>query len=181
MACNRICRVNIHMDTMSTRVISALQIICLCGSGWLCPHHVLQLTVTLSFFVTDKSSVWGGSFWPISRSPIKRNSEFFMYRALFSYPIFCDVFRIGVLGLEIVLAHTWPTVVSTRCYSIFKEHGILWRNCGGSVQISFHLYTASKIVNLSRDFNFFGNFEISLYVGRQRKRLKPATKSKNIL
>ena len=59
--------------------ISALQIICPCGSGWLCPHHVLQLTVTLSFFVTDKSFLWGGSFWSISLSPIKRNSILFMY------------------------------------------------------------------------------------------------------
>ena len=28
-----------------------------------------------------------------------------MYRVLFSYPIFCDVSRIGVLGFETVLAH----------------------------------------------------------------------------
>ena len=168
MACNRICRVNIHMDTMSTRVISALQIICLCGSGWLCPHHVLQLTVTLSFFVTDKSSVWGGSFWPISRSPIKRNSEFFMYRALFSCP---HSAAYSVLARSILRLswHTWPTVVSTRCYSIFKKHSGLLRNCGGSNWISFHLYTVSKTPNLSRDFKFFWKFWNVPLIGRQQK------------
>ena len=157
MACNRICRVNIHMDTMSTRVISALQIICLCGSGWLCPHHVLQLTVTLSFFVTDKSSVWGGSFWPISRSPIKRNSEFFMYRALFSYPIFCDVFRIGVLGLEIVLAHLAYGGIHTVLF-IFQGawHIVakLWGQCSNFLSPIYLIENAEFVPG----FQFFWKF-----------------------
>ena len=104
--CNRICRGNIHVDTMSTRVIyNELQIIWRCGGGTFEPYHAFLLNVTLSFFVTDKSSVWYGSFWPIPRSPIKRNSIFLCIRALFSYPTLCDVFRIGVLGHKTVLAH----------------------------------------------------------------------------
>ena len=137
-----------------------------CGSFWPIPRSSMKRNAFI--FVTDNSSERGGSFWPISRSPIKRNSEFFMYRVLFSCPhsaaysvLACSVLRLSW--------HTWPTVVSTRCYSIFKVHSVLRRNCGGSNFISFHLYTVSKTLDLSRDFKFFWKFWNVPLIGRQQK------------
>ena len=91
-----------------------------------------------------------------------------MYRVLFSCP---HSAAYSVLARSILRLswHTWPTVISTRRYSIFKDHSVLLRNCGDSVQISFHLYTASKTPNLSRDFKFFWKFWNVPLIGRQQK------------
>ena len=78
--CNRICRGNIHADTMSTRVIYngvTDNPSVWCGHFRAIPRASINCNAFI--FVTDKSSVWHGSFWPIPRSPIKRNSILFMY------------------------------------------------------------------------------------------------------
>ena len=93
------------MDTVSLGLYSALQIICLCGGGTFEPDHVLRLNVTLSFLLRINRLCEVGHFEPYHALRLNVTAYFLCIRALFSYPILCDVFRIGVLGQETVLAH----------------------------------------------------------------------------
>ena len=137
-----------------------------CGSFWPIPRSSMKRNAFI--FVTDKSSLRCGSFWPIPCSSDETEQRVFMYRVLFSCP---HSAAYSVLARSILRLswHTWPTVVSTRCYSIFKKHSGLLRNCGGSNLISFHLYTVSKPLDLSRDFKFFWKFWNVPLIGRQQK------------
>ena len=137
-----------------------------CGSFWPIPRSSMKRNAV--FFVTDNSSERGGSFWPISRFLIKRNKFFYVSMRCSPIP-FSATFSVLACSVLWLSSHTSPTVISTRRYSIFKDHSVLLRNCGGSNLISFHLYTVSKTPNLSRDFKFFWKFWNVPLIGRQQK------------
>ena len=66
---------------------------------------MLRLNVTLSFLLRINRLCEVGHFDPSHALRLNVTAYFLCIRALFSYPILCDVFRIGVLGQETVLAH----------------------------------------------------------------------------
>ena len=140
--------------------------------------------------------MWGGSFWSTSRSPIKRNSIF--YVSVRCYPIPSSAtFSVLACSVKRLSWHTSPTVISTRCYSIFKERKCisskLWGQCSNclslfSWELFWNLLTAKDAVlqNVLIWMDYGSSIQFTalhfiLSIGSRRKRVKPATKSKNIL